>query len=127
MTWNQYYDSDEISLEYFVISEDGLSVNYMADWNEYPTHVMTLTPRFDLVVSPYKTETSIYNQFGDLFVFHNENSVSVTDHETGETHLYTIVWHRSTQFHLEGENAHRYGGELFIDFTGKYINSVWYT
>ena len=115
--------STNISYDYFVVADNGETIEYVLGYGEPWTYAI-LTARFDIIPQKFAFDTPIYNQYGDAFVFHSDSTAHITSHTSGETGLYHINWISSNIFYIEEDN-HHFGNEIYISMTGDSIYTLY--
>ena len=94
----KYSWDSSLSEDYFVVESPNMIVfETYGDSTE-------LRPYFDFEVNKIPFETTIYNQYGDSFVLHSNNTADVLMND-GRADVYNIVWLGNYNFDLRNENG----------------------
>ena len=98
-------------------------------WAEDYTHLyykdeidyIELVARYDLPVGSLPLEEPIYDQSGDIYTFHADNTVDVYDSYWGDTTTYTFEWDSKSIMKFFDSNGYESSTTYHLSFTGKGI------
>ena len=102
-------------------------------WAEDYTHLyykdeidyIELVARYDLPVGSLPLEEPIYDQSGNIYTFHADNTVDVYDADWGDTKRYTFEWDGKSIMRFFDSNGYESSATYHLAFTGKGIFANW--